>query len=206
MISDWLLQAITDFGDSEVLSFGTLSACVILAITGERRASARLLLTMLTTATIIGLTKIYFLGCGNSYSHALHVYSPSGHAALTTAFCGAIATYAASRRSRLKQAIIWFCALTATLCISASRVLLGYHSLTEIVIGFAVGCISVLLMNRFVILQDRSTPSDHRQLVYLVAGVIVVGIGVHGHHFPAERIIRFVARHLPEYVSACREG
>lgn len=204
MISHSVLQAVTDFGDSAVISFGTFSACAILAMTGERAAALRLSLTIALAASVIALAKIYFLACGDSLSWALHIVSPSGHAALTTAFCGGLALYVSARRSQPQQLIVWSGAALAAFSISASRVALGYHSRSEIAIGMMVGCISVYLLNRFVAVPYEPDSRVGKHRAYVIATVVIVGLLAHGHRFPAEDIIRNVARHVHEIAPFCK--
>jgi membrane-associated phospholipid phosphatase len=199
-----ILQAVTDFGDSQVLSLATISATAVLYFEGEKRAALRFFLTMLCTAAVIGIFKMIFLGCGNAFTDRLHIYSPSGHASMTTAFCIATATHLATSRSRRSRIVIWLFAAVIALCIAASRVLLGYHTKPEIVIGLLVGSITGWLVWRFVSVPYEKKTSNPKHLAYFLAAIAVIAILAHGHHFPAEKIIRFLAGEAHTYIPACR--
>ena len=201
-----LLQAITDFGDSEVLGLATLSATAVLFWSGERRAATRFLLTMGCSMALIGACKIVFLGCGGAYGERLHIYSPSGHTALTTAFCIATAAHLSASRPHPLRFAIWLAAIGATFSVSASRVLLGYHSKPEVVIGFLVGSVTAWVVGRAFPLSAAPKPSKPKQLAAFVAAIAVIAILFHGRHFPAERIIRSIAGYLHEYIPACGAG
>jgi membrane-associated phospholipid phosphatase len=203
-LSEHLLQAVTDFGDSEVLSLATLAATAVLFCEGERRAAARFFLTMCCTAVVIGIGKIIFLGCGGSYSERLHISSPSGHTALTTAFCIATATQLSTCRSRALQFAIWFASAGAIFSVSVSRVLLGYHSKPEVALGFLVGCATAWVVRRSLPLSPTPKPSNPTHLAAFIAAIVAMAILFHGRHFPAERVVRFIAGYVHEYVPICR--
>ncbi|MEA2774744.1 MAG: superfamily, partial [Acetobacteraceae bacterium] len=89
-------------------------------------------------------------------------------------------------------------ALLAAVVIGVSRVLLGMHSLPEVVVGALLGLAGAAALLRF-----AGSPPRLR-IAPLIAVIVVVAGLFHGLHLPAEAAIRHTAFSAAQYIPACR--
>jgi membrane-associated phospholipid phosphatase len=85
---------------------------------------------------------------GDPLVHLLTLSFPSGHAAASTVFYGALCALAFARwRSRAARAVAVALATTMVLLVTFSRVYLGAHYVSDVVAGVAVGatCLALFL-------------------------------------------------------------
>jgi hydrogenase/urease accessory protein HupE len=123
----------------------------------------------------------------------MDVHSPSGHVAAATVVAGGLAAMLSRRRATILPA-----ALLAAVVIGVSRLVLGMHSLPEVVVGALIGLTGAAALLRF-----AGTPPRLRTAP-LIAVVVVVAALFHGLHLPAEAAIRHTALRAAQYIPACR--
>jgi hypothetical protein len=82
--------------------------------------------------------------------------------------------------------------------ISVSRLVLGAHSLPEVILGALIGLTGATALMRF-----AGTPPKLNTGL-LLATIVVVATLFHGLHLPAEAAIRHTAYRAAQYIPACR--
>ena len=93
-------------------------------------------------------------------------------------------------------------ALAAAVIIGTTRVLLGAHSLAEVVVAAAIGGIGAAAFG-----WVGSRRLVGKSGVPAAAAAAVVLMAFHGHHLPAESIIQSAAADiLRQWIAACRPG
>lgn len=204
LIPTSIVQTVTDFGDSEVIFIGTVSGLAVLIAMGNRRAALRFGVTVAVAAAAIAVFKVLFISCVSEFTDAIHLYSPSGHTALSTAFWCSIAAFAAIGRSRRTRIIVAASAGILITAIASSRILLHYHSKAEVLVGFLVGLAAFGTAACLTPRPKQSRIVNRKTNVAFVAVILVAMLVFHGRHFPAERIIHMVAARLDDFVSFCR--
>jgi hydrogenase/urease accessory protein HupE len=133
-----------------------------------------------------------FLSCSPLFG-PMDVRSPSGHVAAATVVAGGLAAMLSHRRASILPA-----ALLAAIVIGMSRLVLGAHSLPEVIIGALIGLAGAAALLRF-----AGTPPRLRTAP-LVAVIVVVAAVFHGLHLPAEAAIRHTAYRVAQFIPACR--
>jgi hypothetical protein len=136
------LHIVTDLGDAALLLPASLLMLGYFLYLRSR-------LGALAWASAVGLcvaltivTKLGFMACG-SWVEILDIRSPSGHTSLSTMFyCGAAVAIAARRPERIGRLLL-AASILLVLVIAISRVLLNAHSAGEVVLGLAIGGVSV---------------------------------------------------------------
>lgn len=184
---------ITDFADQALILPLVLAVAIALWLQGWRRgAGAWLLAAFLTIAAMLGL-KLVFLACTASLGTS-DIRTPSGHVAAATVVTGGLAALVLRRR-----AIVLAVAFGAGIVISATRLALGLHSLSEVVIGAIVGLGGAWAL---LALAGRPPPGlDARRIAVIAAAVAMV---FHGLHLPAEAHIRATAWQLAHILAVCQ--
>jgi membrane-associated phospholipid phosphatase len=132
-----ILQAISDCGDLALLLPLALVLAVLLWLRQSRRAALLLIACLCLCLGAILLLKLLFLSCGRLWWPAMR--SPSGHAGASAFVYGAWLTV---HRVRVHGAAtrLWGGVLLALIfTIATSRILLGYHTLPEVLLGSGVG-------------------------------------------------------------------
>ncbi len=186
------MRYLTDFADQAVIIPLMVATAVALAVQGWRRGAAVWLIVVSATLAATLALKFMFLACA-PLANPLDVHSPSGHVAAATVVAGGLAAMITRRRSSVFQAAL----LTACL-IGLSRLVLGMHTLPEVILGGLIGMTGVAALVRF------AGPPPRPQLRPLVAVVVVIACLFHGLHFPAEAAIRHTALRAAFFIPACQ--
>lgn len=185
------MQYLTDFADQAVILPLVLATAVALAVQGWRRGAMAWILVVTATFAAILILKLMFLACSPLFG-PIDVRSPSGHVAAATVVAGGLAAIL-SRHSGSILAV----ALLAALVIGLSRLVLGMHSVPEVVLGALIGLSGAGALRHFAGRAPRISPAP------LVAVVVIVAAMFHGLHLPAEAAIRHTAWRAAQYLPAC---
>jgi len=183
---------LTDAGDSGVLLPLAMISAGLLWLLHSGRAAWLLLRSVLLAAVLISLLKVLFLSCASHWQPEL--ISPSGHACLSAAVFGSLGIVAAAGRPAVARAgIAIFVALLVGI-IAVSRVLIGVHTWTEVLVGLAVGvCAQTLFAWSYL----RTSPPrvDLKTFGVTLVATLLLAFGV---RLPGESLLRHVARHIGE--------
>ena len=133
-----------------------------------------------------------FLACSPLFG-PMDVHSPSGHVAAATVVAGGLAVMLSNRRNSILPA-----ALLAAIVIGVSRLVLGMHSLPEVIVGALIGLAGAAALLRF-----AGTP-PRLKIAPLMAVIVVVAAMFHGLHLPAEAAIRHTAFRAAQFIPVCR--
>jgi membrane-associated phospholipid phosphatase len=183
---------LTDFADQAVIIPLVLAIAVALAVLGWRRGAIVWLLVVAGTFLATLTFKLMFLACSPVFGPS-DIHSPSGHVAAATVVTGGLAAMLTHRRSSILPA-----AVLAAIVIGVSRLVLGMHSLPEVVVGAVIGLAGALALLRF------AGPPPRLRIAPLIAVIVVVAGLFHGLHLPAEAAIRHTAFRAAEFIPACR--
>jgi membrane-associated phospholipid phosphatase len=172
------VKYLTDFADQALILPLVLAIAVALAVQGWRRGA----LTWLIVVT------------GTFAATPMDVHSPSGHVAAATVVTGGLAALLTRHRTTILPA-----ALLAAVVIGVSRLILGAHTLPEVIVGALIG-----LAGAATLLRVAGTPPPTLRIVPLIAVIVVVAALFHGLHLPAEAAIRHTAFRVTQFIPACR--
>jgi membrane-associated phospholipid phosphatase len=181
-----LLRRFTELGDPTLLLLAGLGLFFYLWIDDGRRALARswaLAFGLCVFLTVTGKFASILIGGTQPASFGLR--SPSGHVAIGTGFYGCCALMLGTGRSGAVRVLI--CAGTVMLVgmLTTSRIMLGLHTVPEIVVAFAIGALCLVVF---------AIHLGGRQPIMLNAGQIIallLLIGVaHSSHIDGEVVIR----------------
>lgn len=186
------MRYLTDFADQAVILPLVLAVAITLAVQGWRRGALTWLVVVAATFLATLSFKLMFLGCWPVFG-PMDIQSPSGHVAAATVVAGGLAIMLSNRRNSILPA-----ALLAAIVIGISRLVLGMHSLPEVIIGALIGLAGAAAMLRF-----AGTPPRLR-IAPLLAVIVVVAAIFHGLHLPAEAAIRHTAFRAAQFIPVCR--
>jgi membrane-associated phospholipid phosphatase len=186
------VRYLTDFADQAVILPLVLATAIALVMQGWRRGAVVWLVVVgATFLAMLGL-KLMFLACSPLFG-PMDVHSPSGHVAAATVVTGGLAAMLIRRRASILPA-----ALLAAIVISVSRLVLGAHSLPEVILGALIGLTGATALMRFAGTPPKLNTGQ------LLATIVVVATLFHGLHLPAEAAIRHTAYRAAQYIPACR--
>ncbi len=186
------MKYLTDFADQAVIIPLVLVVALALALQGWRRGAITWLLVVAATFAATLCAKLMCIGCSPLFG-PMDLQSPSGHVAAATVVAGGLAAMLTRRRATIIPA-----ALVAAVVIGISRLVLGAHSLPEVIIGALIGLAGAAALLRF-----AGRPPALR-LAPLTAVIVVVAVVFHGLHLPAEAAIRHTAFRAAQFIPACR--
>jgi membrane-associated phospholipid phosphatase len=185
------LGFITDFADQAVMLPLVATIAVALLVQGWWRGAAAWTLAVCATFGAMLALKIVFLACAYGF---IDIRTPSGHVAAATLVAGGLAGLLVRRRATVVPL-----AALAALIIGVSRLVLGAHSVPEVVVGAMVGLAGA------VTLQWLAGPPPPRFNVRRIGGVaLLVVVIFHGLHLPAEAEIRANAWRIAQMLGVCR--
>jgi membrane-associated phospholipid phosphatase len=186
------VRYLTDFADQALILPLVLATAIALAAQGWRRGALVWLIVVAATFATMLVLKLTFLACSPLFG-PMDVHSPSGHVAAATVVAGGLAAMLSSRRGSILPA-----AVLAAIVIGISRLVLGMHSLPEVVLGALIGLAGAAALLRFVGAPPRL------RVAPLIAIIVMVTALFHGLHLPAEAAIRHTAFDAAQYIPACR--
>jgi hypothetical protein len=181
---------ISDAGDAGMLLPVAAVSVAMLWILHARRAAWLLLGSVLLAALTIAALKVFFLSCGSRWQPGL--ISPSGHACVSAVVYGTLGTIMAAGRPAPVRAAIAVAVALLVGAIAVSRVMLGVHSTTEVLVGLLVGVAAHMY---FSVGSRRMglPPVDPKVFGVTVMATMLLAFGV---HVPAESFIRHLARRI----------
>jgi membrane-associated phospholipid phosphatase len=199
------MRIITDFADQAVILPTVAMVLLTLLWLGWRRAAWAWAGVTGGTLLTMAVLKVVFAACGPEPGPGM-LADPSGHTAAAAAvYGGAIGLLLRGtllRRMRFGGGLPWLEAGLAGLLlaglIGTSRVLLGAHSVPDVIAGGLLGTASALLLARLA--GPPQLGSAQRR--WLLAPLVAVPLLLHGFHLNAEPRIKSVATFWP--LSACR--
>ena len=181
------LAAVTNVADADVTL--PLAAGVLLVLLAFRRDLALAWLRDIGGALVIILAlKIAFgvmLGVGTAFG----IRSPSGHTETASSVYGGLLSLLTGRP--------WFGTLLAVVIaifIGVTRLGLGVHSLSDVLVGGLVGIGAVVLLGRSLARRPPSLPGASRLLLLLLTLAVVAGL--YGHRSTIEGWLERVEYHL----------
>ena len=192
---------VTSFGGQGVILPILLLVTLILLLSGQKKAAFWWAFSVALVLGLVLVAKIGFIPC-SGYFPGLGLRSPSGHAGASMAVYGGLAVLVARLApTRVLAGMALFCGLGLALAIAVTRVVLGAHTVSETVLGGAIGLIAPALLASRADLFVR--PIRLRWIWLMVAPVIVVAL-LHGVELGAESVIERVARQFNAALGLCR--
>ena len=188
------MHYLTDFADQAVVLPVVAVIAIALAVQGWRRGALIWLGVVFVTFGLVVSLKLAFLGCGQLLPlRPSDLRSPSGHVA-SAALIGGGLTALLTRRVK---SVLPVAGLTAGV-IGLSRLVLGMHSVPEVIIGALVGLAGA---GGLLILVEPPPSLRPARLIVVVALVAAL---FHGMHLPAEAAIRHTASRASRLFAVCR--
>src|ERR1700691_4225212 len=133
-----IIKFVSDFGDLAVLL--PIAAAIqvwLLRAPEARRVAAIWAISLFFCCGATALLKIYFSACPYG-----GINSPSGHAALSVFVYGGLSVVGA-RAHRILKFILLAAGVGLAVAILATRVILGAHTVAEVLIGSVIGLIAL---------------------------------------------------------------
>lgn len=193
-----ILNAASDLGDSAVMSAIAVVAAIQLAWSGYRRVALVLIVALVAAAAVIGLLKVAFVGCGAG-AFAPRINSPSGHAAMTAAVLGTLSFVVQARLTGWWRVLLPPAALAAIGAIAATRVVLGMHTVEEVVLGLAAGALVALLA----IAALHRAEMGRGRLGQLLLAIAVTAALTDGVRAPTEEVVHYFAALVHRNIPLC---
>lgn len=186
------MMFLTNFADQAVMLPVALAIALVLAMQGWRRGALIWLGVVCATFGVILVLKVVFITCSR-LTGPIDMHSPSGHVAAATVVCGGLAAMLTRRRVSIVPV-----AMLAAVVIGMSRLVLGMHSLPEVIVGALVGLAGALA------LLSLAGPPPTLRPGRLIGVVALVSALFHGMHLPAEAAIRHTAFRAAAMLSVCQ--
>ena len=190
------METLTNFGDSALVLPLAVVILVWLAIRIGRRAAFVWLGALLACGAVTSLLKLYFKAC-SAPSLALH--SPSGHTSMSTFVYGGLVLVIGAEAQSWRRFATGTLGAGAIIAIAVSRILLGAHSASEVVIGLIVGAIALAV---FVpaYLHDKLL----RVPIWPLAAIsVIVALLIHGDQLSVEPLLGKISAYLHGRIPIC---
>ncbi len=198
MYRDFLI-AITDLGDSSVICGIVFVGIIYLLYNKCGRGALALALALILSSCGIALAKLLFIGCGG-VSYTSSINSPSGHTALSLAVYGTYTLLLCSQLRGWRQIFVIVIIVDLIAAIAATRVVLGFHNITEVMLGIIVGGVALLLVQQYV----KRGPLKSFNVYLLILCIVITAALLHGFRLPAEHLIQEIAKYIRPYSPICK--
>ena len=190
-------HAVTKLGDSGFTGILALLISAYLILSGSRRQGLALLLSFLFAAGAIAILKIVTLD-GTGFFSTINLHSPSGHAAVSAGVYITIAALCYRQTKGMPGLLVNIAAGLLIGSIALSRVVLGSHTETEVVVGLVTGAIASL--SALALTKKNICPPFDKRIVLVI--FVIVSVLFYGIHLDAEHWIRSLAGALSKLRSA----
>lgn len=175
---------VTQIGDLAVLLPLAIATAILLYISKNRQAAMYFAVIFTSCLATMGLLKFFFLSCGGRFR--IGIESPSGHAAASTMVLGSICLIACFQVSGFVRMLIAAVTVSLIAAIAVSRVVLGAHSVNEVIAGTVTGMFFLAL---FAAAYAR-VPQKPLRLTLLAGGIPLMLVALYGSHLPIEVWLR----------------
>ena len=180
---------VTDFADQAVMLPLAVAVALVLALMGWARGAAAWVLSAACTWGAMLALKLVGMDCG-SLLFGPELTTPSGHTATAAFVYGGLAAVIINKRvGRLDWAVP--CSLAVAVVIGASRLVIGAHSVPEVLVGGAVG-----VAGAFAFVHVAGPPPEAKRLRWAACLAALIMAAVHGIHLPAEQAIHTLAGNI----------
>jgi membrane-associated phospholipid phosphatase len=191
---------ITSFGGQAVILPILLVVTLMLLASGQRRAAFWWAFSVALVLGLVLVAKIAFIPCG-THLPVSGLRSPSGHAGASMAVYGSLGVLLARLVSGpALKGIVAGSGVLMVLAIAVTRVVLGAHTLPEVILGSMIGLIAPLLLASRRDLFDG--PVRLRWISLLIGPVVLVAL-FHRFELRAEGVIEQIAVRLNLLFSVC---
>lgn len=187
-----LMNFLTDFADQAVVLPIVLAVALVLAVLGWWRGALAWLAAIGMTFVAILVLKLGFMACEPVFG-PWALRSPSGHTAAAAVVAGGLAALLSGR-----ILIVLSVAALAAASVGATRVVLGLHSVPEVMFAAVVGIAGAAGLSWLA----GSPPM--RRPVPLLAVAAALAVLLHGARLPAEGAIWRASQGALNFVPACR--
>lgn len=198
-----LLTHITEFGNFLVLGAISITLCLYFIMIGLRREALAIFLGYVTPIAVIGVLKISFYTCNTDL---FGVVSPSGHAAISMGVLGMAALILVKISRGVWKAIVPLCLIALAIIIGMSRVILGMHTLPDVILGFLIGTVIIVTISKIILTyqSNRISYSPKAFHFFIFVLLLICGVGIsYGVHLPSEDLMRSVAEKLRLNLEPC---
>jgi membrane-associated phospholipid phosphatase len=196
-----LTLLVTNFGGQAVILPILVLVALILLVSGQRRAAFWWTFSVALVLGLVLVTKIAFIPCG-SYLPVPGLRSPSGHAGASMAVYAGLGVLIARLTSyapiRIAAVLSGF---LLALAIAVTRVVLGAHTVSETILGSAIGVIAPLILATRPALLVRPV---RLQWIWLLIGPLSIVLLLQGVELGAETVIERVAQQINAMLGICR--
>ena len=178
-----LFTVVTAFGNWGIVFSLAASASVVLWLMHRLRYIPALWLILISNQTLITLLKGLFLRPRPEYAVYREVTAsfPSGHSAASFALFGFL-TYVLVRERTGPKVLVLVGGLVIVILVGLSRLILGEHYFSDVLSGYLVGAVSVVLGICLTELRfgtvARTGVTEPRRMLAVFAVILVTGIAL----------------------------
>ena len=179
----WLFTVVTAFGNWGVTFLLAASASVVLWLTSRLRYIPALWVVLIGNQSLVTLLKGLFLRPRPEYAVYREVTAsfPSGHSAASFALFGFL-TFVLVRERTGPKVLVLAGGLMIIILVGLSRLVLGEHYFSDVLSGYLVGAVWVVLFICLTELKSRCIASsgvtDPRRRLAVYAVVVCTGIAL----------------------------
>ena len=195
VLSTPLWTTITGFGGVAVTIPVALATAAWLAAGMRWRAAFEWLLLLALAGGLTVLTKIAFLGWGLGI-RPLDFTGISGHAVLSTTVFPVMLSVVLLETPTFVRRLGFLAGLALGIMIGASRLALRAHSISEIVVGCALGALVACIFVSRLESRERMAGSEPPHPLLVSLSLVALIGALHGLHLPTQRWVTSLALDL----------
>ena len=183
--------AVAGLGNMALIFSLTVVSALFFLLYNQKRAAITITLVFCITTVLIVLAKITIQsGTHLNMFHGLR--SPSGHSAMSLAVYGTLATIISSSQIGKRRIISYFFAIPLIALIGIAVHLIGWHTVSDVVIGLSIGLISSFTV-WMLLMKGISVRCNW--LLFTIIALTILWV-MYGIPFPGEEIIGGISQYI----------
>ncbi|THD43547.1 MAG: phosphatase PAP2 family protein [Bradyrhizobium sp.] len=200
-----LMRALGGLGDIAFILPAAVALTIALILLGARREAGAFVSALVACAVLMTAEKLAFAVCGRA-AVIPGIDSPSGHAALGSAFYGCCAALLAAGRPPVQRMALYALAVLLALAVAYGRVAAQAHTVAEVIVGLLTGAVATAL---FVVLRGpprrlTAPPVALTTLTPLILALLALDLALLSDRWTAESYIAQIALALGRNLHLCR--
>ena len=182
-----MIENLTNFADQAVILPILALAAVGLLVSGWQRATLAWVIVVPGVLFVVLIGKIATIGCAGPMTQSIGLYSPSGHTASAAVVYGGLVALLV--RTRWPERVALVSATVVAAVIGASRLLLGVHTVADVLVGAPVG-----ILGAYALIRLAGPPPRRLRFGPVIGVVLLISVLLlHGTHLQAEAEIGKIA-------------
>jgi membrane-associated phospholipid phosphatase len=194
-----LLHLVTNLGGDAITGAVVLVLTAYLLLTKQKKAALTIAASYVVAVLFLALGKLALYSRCDFTEPFWGLHSPSGHSALSLVSFGLLAAFVSTSLTGWRRFVSYLIAAPLIAAITVSRVILGAHTESDVIIGLIIGFVPSAIFWRLFMRGEKVRMTGKAFTII----ILIVLVLLPGAHFSAEGFISSLARAIRDHFLFC---